>query len=55
MNAIKLIPSLEATSTPNGEESEVAKALNVVTQAQRQNKPMINEENQIEKSLKAQS
>ena len=50
LNAAEVIPSPKATPTPSGEESEGVKPLNVVTQAQAQNNPMIIEETQMERS-----
>ena len=50
LNAIEVIPSLNTTPTPSGEESEGVRPMNVVTQAQAQNNPMENKETQAERS-----
>ena len=52
LNMIKFIPSPKTTPTPSGEEIEGIKPLNLVTWAQAQNNTQINEETQIEKSLR---
>ena len=51
LNSIEVIPSPKLTTpTPSEEESEGFNPLNVVTQAQAQNNPRINEETQTKKS-----
>ena len=52
LNTMNAIPSSNATPIPSGEESEGVKPVNVVTQAQARNNPMINKETQIKRSLK---
>ena len=51
LNTVNVISSPETTPVPSGEESEGAKFMNVVTQAQARNNLMINEETQTERSL----
>ena len=48
LNAIKVIPSLETTPTPSGEDNEGVKPLNKVSQAQKLNNPGISEGTQID-------
>ena len=50
LNLVNVIPSLDTTPVPSGEESEGVKPVNVVTRAQARNNPMINEETQMERS-----
>ena len=52
LNTMNVIPSPETTHVPSDEESEGVKPVNVVTQAQARHNPMINEETQIERSLR---
>ena len=47
---MNVIPSPKTTPVPSGEESEGVKPVNVVTQAQAKNNPMINKETQTERS-----
>ena len=48
LNTMNVIPSLETTPVPSGEESEGVKPVNMIIGAQARNNPMINEEIQIE-------
>ena len=50
VNTVNVIPSPKTTPVPSGEESEGVKPVNMVTQAQARNNPMINKETQIERS-----
>ena len=50
LNTVNVIPSPNTTLVPSGEEIEEVKLVNVVTQAQPKNNPMINKETQTEKS-----
>ena len=52
LNTMNVIPSLETTHVPSEEESDGVKPMNVVTQAQARNNPMINKETQMERSLR---
>ena len=50
LNTVNVIPSPDARPLPSGEESEGVKPVNVVTQAQARNNPMINKKTQTERS-----
>ena len=50
LNIVNVISSPKTTPVPSGEESEGVKPLNVVTQDQARNNPMINEKTQMERS-----
>ena len=52
LNTTNVILSPDVTPIPKGEESEGVKPMNVVTQAQARNNPMIKKETQMEKSLR---